>query len=155
MSNSLTNNRSGKQARRRRLRRKVLSISQILLKYRQKEEGTYVNQSSNSQSSPGANKSKRRVTKRKKMKKIRPIVPPKSLVIVLRDKPEKAFYNRRIIDYKHCGLLQKFLGLGGKILPRHQTGLTAKQQRYVAKTVKSARVMGLLPFVSKEIGFFR
>lgn len=86
---------------------------------------------------------------------IKPLIPPKSLVIILREKPEKAVYNRRIIDYKHCGLLQRYIGLGGKILPRRQTRLTAKQQRYIAKTIKSARVMGLLPFVSKEKGFFR
>nr|YP_010564982.1 ribosomal protein S18 [Hyalomonas oviformis]UZA61986.1 ribosomal protein S18 [Hyalomonas oviformis] len=87
-------------------------------------------------------------------KTIKPIIPPKSLVIILKDKPEKAVYNRRIIDYKHCGLLQRYIGLGGKILPRRQTRLTAKQQRYIAKTIKSARIMGLLPFVSKEKGFF-
>jgi small subunit ribosomal protein S18 len=86
---------------------------------------------------------------------IKPLIPPKSLNIILKEKPEKAVYNRRIIDYKHCGLLQRYIGLGGKILPRRQTRLTAKQQRYIAKTIKSARVMGLLPFVSKEKGFFR
>jgi small subunit ribosomal protein S18 len=86
---------------------------------------------------------------------IKPLIPPKSLIIILKEKPEKAVYNRRIIDYKHCGLLQRYIGLGGKILPRRQTRLTAKQQRYIAKTIKSARVMGLLPFVSKEKGFFR
>ena len=91
----------------------------------------------------------------KRQKPIKPIIPPKSLIIILKDKPEKAIYNRRIIDYKHCGLLQKYIGLGGKILPRRQTKLTAKQQRYVSKTIKSARIMGLLPFISKERGFFR
>ena len=88
-------------------------------------------------------------------KSLKPIIPPKSLVIILKEKPEKAVYNRRIIDYKHCGLLQRFIGLGGKILPRRQTRLTAKQQRYIARTIKTARIMGLLPFVSKEKGFFR
>ncbi len=91
----------------------------------------------------------------KRQKAIKPIIPPKSLVIILKEKPEKILYNRRIIDYKHCGLLQRYIGLGGKILPRRQTRLTAKQQRYIAKTIKSARIMGLLPFVSKEKGFFR
>jgi len=91
----------------------------------------------------------------KRQKPIKPIIPPKSLVIILREKPEKILYNRRIIDYKHCGLLQRYIGLGGKILPRRQTRLTAKQQRYIAKTIKSARIMGLLPFVSKEKSFFR
>jgi small subunit ribosomal protein S18 len=117
------------------VKRRVLSVSQILSRVR---------------------KQKQRQTEQNKRKKpIKPIIPPKSLIIILKEKPEKAVYNRRIIDYKHCGLLQKYIGLGGKILPRRQTKLTAKQQRYVAKTIKSARIMGLLPFVSKEKGFFR
>nr|AYQ94838.1 ribosomal protein S18 [Follicularia botryoides] len=116
-------------------RRKVLSVSQILTRIRKQRQ--------------------RKFDQKKRKKPIKPIIPPKSLIIILKDKPEKAVYNRRIIDYKHCGLLQKYIGLGGKILPRRQTKLTAKQQRYVAKTIKTARVMGLLPFVSKERGFFR
>jgi small subunit ribosomal protein S18 len=91
----------------------------------------------------------------KVQKPIKPLIPTKSLIILLKDKPEKTFYNRRLIDYKNTGLLQYYIGLGGKLLPRRQTRLSAKQQRFIAKTVKSARVMGLLPFVSKERGFFR
>jgi small subunit ribosomal protein S18 len=106
-----------------------------------------------SNSSGGMNKNQKEEQKRQRP--IKPIIPPKSLVIILREKPDKILYNRRIIDYKHCGLLQRYIGLGGKILPRRQTRLTAKQQRYIAKTIKSARIMGLLPFVSKEKGFFR
>ena len=97
----------------------------------------------------------RQLNQKKRQKPLKPIIPPKSLIIILKDKPEKAVYNRRIIDYKHCGLLQRYIGLGGKILPRRQTKLSAKQQRYIAKTIKSARIMGLLPFVTKERGFFR
>lgn len=115
--------------------RKVLSVSQILANVRKQKQ--------------------RKLEQRKRQKPIKPIIPPKSLVIILTDKPEKAIYNRRIIDYKHCGLLQRYIGLGGKILPRRQTRLSAKQQRYIAKTIKSARIMGLLPFVTKERGFFR
>jgi ribosomal protein S18 len=119
----------------RRLKRRVFSVTQLLTKIR---------------------KQKKRKGEQKQLKKpIKPIIPPKSLIVLLKDKPEKAIYNRRIIDYKHCGLLQRYIGLGGKILPRRQTRLTAKQQRFVAKTIKSARIMGLLPFVSKEKGFFR
>lgn len=91
----------------------------------------------------------------KSQKPIKPLIPAKSLTILLKDKPEKTFYNRRLIDYKNTGLLQYYISIGGKLLPRRQTRLSAKQQRFVAKTVKSARVMGLLPFVSKERGFFR
>jgi len=115
--------------------RKVLSVSQILANVRKQKQ--------------------RKLEQKKRQKPIKPIIPPKSLVIILSDKPEKAIYNRRIIDYKHCGLLQRYIGLGGKILPLRQTRLTAKQQRYIAKTIKSARIMGLLPFVTKERGFFR
>ncbi len=106
-----------------------------------------------SNSSGGITKNQKEEQKRQRP--IKPIIPPKSLVIILREKPDKILYNRRIIDYKHCGLLQRYIGLGGKILPRRQTRLTAKQQRYIAKTIKSARIMGLLPFVSKEKGYFR
>lgn len=116
-------------------RRKVYSVSQILARVRKQKQ--------------------RKLDQKKRKKPIKPIIPPKSLLIILKEKPEKAVYNRRIIDYKHCGLLQRYIGLGGKILPRRQTKLSAKQQRYVAKTIKSARIMGLLPFVSKERGFFR
>jgi small subunit ribosomal protein S18 len=135
MSNSIKKTNKVGKVNIKNLKRRVLSVSQILSRVR---------------------KQKQRQTEQNKRKKpIKPIIPPKSLIIILKEKPEKAIYNRRIIDYKHCGLLQKYIGLGGKILPRRQTKLTAKQQRYVAKTIKSARIMGLLPFVSKEKGFFR
>ena len=58
--------------------------------------------------------------------------------------------DKHTINYKNSALLQQYVGLGGKILPRRQTLLSAKQQRYVAKTIKTARIMGLLPFVRKE-----
>lgn len=116
-------------------RRKVLSVSQILARVNQKKQ--------------------RKLEQKKRKKPLKPIIPPKSFILLFKDKPEKYVYNRRIIDYKHCGLLQRYIGLGGKILPRRQTKLTAKQQRYVAKTIKSARIMGLLPFVTKERSFFR
>nr|YP_010388671.1 ribosomal protein S18 [Leontynka pallida]UPQ43838.1 ribosomal protein S18 [Leontynka pallida] len=81
-------------------------------------------------------------------KQPKPIIPPKGVVIFLKKSPKKPMYYHRVIDYKHIGLLQRYIGLGGKILPKKQTRLTAKQQRYVANAIKSARIMGLLPFVS-------
>lgn len=56
-----------------------------------------------------------------------------------------------IIDYKDIELLSKFLNEQGKILPRRITGLTTKQQTKITKAVKRARILSLLPFVSKEI----
>lgn len=135
-----------KQVSVKQFRRKVLSLSQLLSKLRKQRlplRGT---------GGSGVNSVDQ---KRASQKPIKPIIPPKTLVIILKEKPEQQLYNRRIIDYKHSGLLQRYIGLGGKILPRRQTRLTAKQQRFVAKTIKTARVMGLLPFVSKERGFLR
>ena len=54
------------------------------------------------------------------------------------------------IDYKNVVLLRKFITAEGKILPRRSSQLTAKQQRHVAKAIKNARVMGLLPFINKN-----
>jgi small subunit ribosomal protein S18 len=54
------------------------------------------------------------------------------------------------IDYKNVVLLRKFITSEGKILPRRMSGLNAKQQRYMAKAIKNARMMGLLPFINKS-----
>lgn len=57
--------------------------------------------------------------------------------------------SRATIDYKNVVLLRKLITTEGKILPRRINKLTAKQQRYTSKAIKSARVMGLLPFINK------
>lgn len=54
------------------------------------------------------------------------------------------------IDYKNIILLRKFITAEGKILPRRISGLTAKQQRYISRAIKNARVSGLLPFINKS-----
>jgi small subunit ribosomal protein S18 len=54
------------------------------------------------------------------------------------------------IDYKNIVLLRKFITAEGKILPRRNSHLTAKQQRYMARAIKNARLMGLLPFINKN-----
>ncbi|MBW4574077.1 MAG: 30S ribosomal protein S18 [Aphanothece sp. CMT-3BRIN-NPC111] len=54
------------------------------------------------------------------------------------------------IDYKDVDLLRKFITERGKILPRRITGLTAKQQRDLAKAIKRSRLIALLPFINKE-----
>jgi ribosomal protein S18 len=51
------------------------------------------------------------------------------------------------INYKNVYLLRRYLGITGKILPRHTTKLTAKEHRSIAKAIRQARRMGLLPFV--------
>ena len=50
-------------------------------------------------------------------------------------------------DYKDIKSLQRFVNLYGQIDPRKKTGLSAKQQRQLAKAIKRARHLALLPFV--------
>ena len=52
------------------------------------------------------------------------------------------------VDYKDVNLLRKFISDRGKIRSRRVTGLTMQQQRAVAKAIKNAREMALLPYTS-------
>ena len=53
------------------------------------------------------------------------------------------------IDYKDVDLLRRYIDDTGKIRPRRQTGACAKHQRAIAKAIKNARHIALLPFVGK------
>jgi small subunit ribosomal protein S18 len=55
-----------------------------------------------------------------------------------------------VVDYKDVRRLQRFLTERGKILPRRATGMTAKQQRQVARAIKRARQIALLPYVKRD-----
>ena len=50
------------------------------------------------------------------------------------------------IDYKDTALLRRFISDRGKIRARRVTGVTVKEQRLIAKAVKNAREMALLPY---------
>ena len=53
------------------------------------------------------------------------------------------------IDYKDVRLLQRYISERGKIVPSRITAVSAKKQRELAKAIKRARILGLLPFVIK------
>ena len=55
-----------------------------------------------------------------------------------------------IIDYKDIDLIRKFVSDQGKILSRRSTGLDAKQQKKITKSIKRARIIALLPFLKKD-----
>ena len=54
----------------------------------------------------------------------------------------------KYVDYKDPDFLIKFVNEQGKILPRRLTGTSAKYQRKVAKAIKRARRLALLPFTT-------
>ncbi len=53
-----------------------------------------------------------------------------------------------VIDYKDPQLLKYFITERGKIVPRRISGLCAKNQRKVAKAIKRARKIALLPYTT-------
>ena len=54
------------------------------------------------------------------------------------------------IDYKDLRLITKYIAERGKMTPARVSGLCAKHQREMAKAIKRARFLALLPFVSEE-----
>ena len=53
------------------------------------------------------------------------------------------------IDYKDSRLLQRFISERGKIVPSRITAVSAKKQRELARAIKRARFLGLLPYLVK------
>ncbi|MBW7836096.1 MAG: 30S ribosomal protein S18 [Sphingomonadales bacterium] len=50
------------------------------------------------------------------------------------------------IDYKDVKLLSRFVSERGKIVPSRITAVSTKKQRELARAIKRARILSLLPF---------
>lgn len=57
--------------------------------------------------------------------------------------------NLKDIDFRNTQALQKFVSSYNKIVPKKRSGLCAKHQRQVARAIKRARIMGLIPFIPR------
>lgn len=55
--------------------------------------------------------------------------------------------DQTIIDYKDIAFVRRFMTDRGKIAPRRMSGCCALHQRMVAKAIKRARQMGMVPFM--------
>ena len=53
------------------------------------------------------------------------------------------------IDYKDVKLLQRYISERGKIVPSRITAVGQKNQRELARAIKRARYLALLPYVVK------
>ncbi|EKE15533.1 MAG: hypothetical protein ACD_11C00145G0006 [uncultured bacterium] len=53
------------------------------------------------------------------------------------------------IDYKEAYMLRRFMNSQGKIYPPKRHGTCTRHQRELAKAIKRARTMALVPFVVK------
>lgn len=52
----------------------------------------------------------------------------------------------RFVDYKDERLLSRFITENGKILPSRLSGVDARHQRQLAKAIKKARFLALIPY---------
>ena len=57
--------------------------------------------------------------------------------------------NAQTIDYKDVKLLQRYISERGKIVPSRITAVSMKKQRELAKAIKRARFLALIPYVIK------
>ena len=72
--------------------------------------------------------------------------------------PRRPFHRRRKtcpfsgdnapkIDYKDSRLLGRYISERGKIVPSRITAVSANKQRELARAIKRARFLGLLPYI--------
>jgi small subunit ribosomal protein S18 len=83
-----------------------------------------------------------RTERREKSEKFQTFSRPK--VKVARTSASGKMY----IDYKDTESLRKMVSNNGKILSRKRTGANAMEQRMIARAVKRARYIALLPYVN-------
>lgn len=55
-----------------------------------------------------------------------------------------------VIDWKDVNLLSNFISERGKIVPSRITNVCHKKQRELARAVKRARYMALMPYVNED-----
>ena len=84
----------------------------------------------------------RRSSRAKKRAKSRTRAGKKDPIFVDGKRPRPMF-----VDYKDVDLLKKLVNRHGRIVGRRKSGCTAASQHAVAKAIKRARCMGLLPYV--------
>lgn len=54
----------------------------------------------------------------------------------------------KLIDYKNLGLLHEYTSRYGSIVARQYSGVSVKAQKRLAREIKRARHMGLMPFMN-------
>lgn len=64
---------------------------------------------------------------------------------IFKQKTDVAYF-----DYKDFKTLQRYVNVYGQIESRKKTGLTETQQKHLAKAIKRARHIALLPFVANN-----
>ena len=58
---------------------------------------------------------------------------------------------QRYIDYKDTDFLKQFINEQGKMLPRRVLDIPAKKQHAIARAIKRARHLAMLPYVADSV----
>ena len=74
---------------------------------------------------------------------VKPSLNADSLQDVIKNNKEPG----KDLSYKDITLLSTFISDNGKIIPRRNTGLKAKEYYKITKLIKQARIVALLPFL--------
>ncbi len=57
--------------------------------------------------------------------------------------------NIKEVDYKDPDTLRRFMSSYAKIRPRRKSHVCSKHQRQLARAIKRARIMALVPFINR------
>ncbi len=86
------------------------------------------------------------ITEEQKLKK-----RPRKKKIILDLKCPLCESGEKYVSYKDVYQLKKFSSVRGKIISTEKSGVCAKHQRQLARAIKRARFMALLPYVATDI----
>ncbi|MEK7517782.1 MAG: 30S ribosomal protein S18 [Patescibacteria group bacterium] len=77
----------------------------------------------------------------------KPVRKPRRKISV----PKNCYYciEKKEPSFWEQGSLQRFVTERGKIIPRSRNGLCAKHQDAIEASIKYARLLALMPFISK------
>ncbi|MCA9285365.1 MAG: 30S ribosomal protein S18 [Phycisphaerales bacterium] len=67
------------------------------------------------------------------------------------NRPRATSEHTQFVDYKAVEELRRMLTPNGKILSRKRLGASARAQRNIARAIKRARFMALLPYTSATL----
>ena len=62
---------------------------------------------------------------------------------------EKKMETPRFVDYKDTEYLRQFVNPHARMNNRRRTRVSARQQREIAKAIKRARFMALMPYIAR------
>ena len=89
---------------------------------------------------------------RKKIKEERRMKDSKQNLLNLKQRKRYCYFckeNIDHIDYKDVSMLRKFVSDKGKIRPKRSTGNCVQHQSMIAKAIKRARQIALMPYFTR------